>query len=258
MIIELDRDNPMPLYYQLAKAIESQILSAQIRPGDQLPAEEVLASDERVTRTTVRRAYETLKDKGLVFRVHGKGTFVANPRISKDLARLTSFYEDMAYRDLVPSSRLLFFREVAASPELQKQLQLKADATVFEIVRLRLGNGEPIAYQVTNISKCFCPGLTAEHVKEGSLYDVLEKRFHVRIIRGHQKLLARRARLQEARLLEIPRGACVLTSIRTAYSELDTPFEYTETTYRADRFQYEITLYRSEPREFGVPEKGDC
>jgi GntR family transcriptional repressor for pyruvate dehydrogenase complex len=66
------------LYEQIVQQVEESILSGQLKPGDQLPAERDLAQSFGVSRTAVREAVKTLTEKGLVEAFSGRGTFVTN------------------------------------------------------------------------------------------------------------------------------------------------------------------------------------
>ena len=66
------------LYEQIVKQIEESILKGALKPGDQLPAERDLAQQFGVSRTAVREAVKTLREKGLVESYSGRGTFITN------------------------------------------------------------------------------------------------------------------------------------------------------------------------------------
>src|ERR1700691_5147061 len=66
------------LYEQIVQQVEGSILKGQLKPGDQLPAERDLAQRFGVSRTAVREAVKTLREKGLVEAFSGRGTFVTN------------------------------------------------------------------------------------------------------------------------------------------------------------------------------------
>jgi GntR family transcriptional regulator, transcriptional repressor for pyruvate dehydrogenase complex len=85
--IEVDSANAKPVYRavrtsrlfeQIVKQVEESILKGQLKPGDQLPAERDLAQRFGVSRTAVREAVKTLREKGLVEAYSGRGTFVTN------------------------------------------------------------------------------------------------------------------------------------------------------------------------------------
>src|SRR5208337_2729833 len=66
------------LYEQIVQQVEDSILRGQLKPGTQLPAERDLALSFGVSRTAVREAVKTLREKGLVESYSGRGTFVTN------------------------------------------------------------------------------------------------------------------------------------------------------------------------------------
>ncbi|MGA9475321.1 MAG: FadR/GntR family transcriptional regulator [Terriglobales bacterium] len=66
------------LYELIVQQVEDSILQGQLKPGDQLPAERDLAQRFGVSRTAVREAVKTLREKGLVEAYSGRGTFVTN------------------------------------------------------------------------------------------------------------------------------------------------------------------------------------
>src|SRR6202451_2575688 len=66
------------LYEQIVQQVEDSILKGQLKTGDQLPAERDLAQRFVFSRTAVREAVKTLREKGLVEAYSGRGTFVTN------------------------------------------------------------------------------------------------------------------------------------------------------------------------------------
>lgn len=87
--VDLDAPNPSPkpiykairpsrLYEQIVEQVEESILKGRLKPGERLPAERDLAQDFGVSRTAVREAIKTLREKGLVEAYSGRGTFVTS------------------------------------------------------------------------------------------------------------------------------------------------------------------------------------
>lgn len=74
--LPLDRNSPVPLYYQLALALDGAIRNGALVPGTRLDNEIELASRLRIARVTVRSALQHLVDAGLVVRTRRVGTYV--------------------------------------------------------------------------------------------------------------------------------------------------------------------------------------
>jgi len=152
-------------------------LIAASRVGERLPSERELSLRWGVARMTIRHATDTLVSEGLVERRHGSGTYIAPQPLVRFLG-LTSFTQDMRERGLVPSSRLLAFREFAAGEAAARQLDLDVGDPVIAFTRLRLGNGEAMALETVWIPARSVPGLGPTDLG-GSLYELLARRYRI-------------------------------------------------------------------------------
>src|SRR6266496_3754140 len=118
---------PANLSYQRPKGEQLQeILEgfiATLEPGTRLPSERLLAERYEVARATVTQAIDELAGKGLVYRVHGSGTFVAEPKFRQPQT-LTSFTEDMRARGMTPGSIVLAQEVAPASAVIARHLQV--------------------------------------------------------------------------------------------------------------------------------------
>ena len=106
LTVELDRSSPVPLYYQLAQAIEAAIRDGELAPGDRFENELALAKRLTLSRPTTRRAIQELVDKGLLVRKRGVGTQVVQNPVHRRV-ELTSLFDDLARAGQEPSTRLL-------------------------------------------------------------------------------------------------------------------------------------------------------
>jgi DNA-binding GntR family transcriptional regulator len=93
--VELDRSSPVPLYYQLAQAIEAAIRDGHLAPGDRFENELDLAKRLTLSRPTTRRAIQEVVDKGLLVRKRGVGTQVVQNPVHRRV-ELTSLFDDLA------------------------------------------------------------------------------------------------------------------------------------------------------------------
>ena len=82
----LDRSSAVPYYVQLKKALQSKIQNGVYAPGELIPTEIELCRQYGISRHTVRQALSELVKEGVVYRVPGKGTFVARRRPRANIA----------------------------------------------------------------------------------------------------------------------------------------------------------------------------
>lgn len=237
--IIVNRDNPLPLYVQVAEYWREQILSGRIQPGAQLPTEGDLTNMHGVSRITIKQAMASLARQGLVQTRQGKGTFVIPAKVQWDLGKLSSFSEDMQARHLRPGSRLLRRELVTECPLLQG----KGDWFIC-IERLRLADDEPMAIETVWVPHDLCPELLEQNLEGVSIYRLFEERFGLKLARADQYLEASAADLKEAELLGIKENSPVLRLERITYLASGRPCEATWSVYRGDRYRFKTALQR--------------
>jgi DNA-binding GntR family transcriptional regulator len=236
--VELDRSSPVPLYYQLAQAIEAAIRDGDLAPGDRFENELALAKRLTLSRPTTRRAIQELVDKGLLVRKRGVGTQVVQSPVHRRV-ELTSLFDDLTRAGQTPTTELLEYQRMVVDEEVATELNLPADAEVVMIQRLRCANGEPLAVMTNYLPADLAPD--AEELEASGLYQALRTRgVHIRLAR--QRIGARPASRSEARLLNEKAGAPLLTMSRTAFDDSGKAVEYGSHCYRASRYYFETTL----------------
>jgi DNA-binding GntR family transcriptional regulator len=235
---DIDRSSPTPLYFQLAQAIESAIAGGSLPAGSKLDNELLLAQRYGLSRPTVRRAVQELVDKGLLVRKRGVGTQVIQPHVRRSV-ELTSLYDDLARGGEAPSTEVLSLERVPAPADVAEELDLAVGDEVVALRRLRRTRGEPLALMTNYLPGRFEP--TLAELTERGLYQYLRGQgVHLRV--AHQRIGARLARAEEARLLEEAPRSALLTMERTAFDDKGAPVEYGRHVYRASRYDFETTL----------------
>jgi DNA-binding GntR family transcriptional regulator len=235
---DIDRSSPTPLYFQLAKAIEDAINDGTLAAGSRLENEVLLAENHRVSRPTVRRAVQELVDKGLLVRKRGVGTQVI-PRHVRRSVELTSLYDDLALRGEVPSTEVISLERLPAPADIAEELDLAVGEEVVALRRLRRSRGEPLALLTNYLPGRYAP--TLDDLAERGLYQYLRTQ-GVQLRVAHQRIGARLAHADEARLLDEPPRSALLTMERTAFDDQGAAVEHGRHVYRASRYDFETTL----------------
>lgn len=237
--VRVDRNSPVPLYFQVAQQIEASIRDGTLAPGTRLETEVSLADRCGLSRPTVRQAIQHLVDKGLLVRRRGVGTQVVQAQVKRTI-KLTSLYDDLVASGRLPGTRVLELTVVPATAEVAGRLGVAPGADVVRARRLRLTDGEPLAL-LTNHLPTGVVDLTAGHLERHGLYETL-RAAGVNLRIANQTIGARGATPAEAALLGERRGAPLLTMTRTAFDDQGRAIEYGSHVYRADRYAFTLTL----------------
>ena len=252
IVSEIDPTNPAPKYLQLRDILLDWIEgdrsdNAPPAPtvGCPLPSERDLGAHYGMSRMTVRQTIDALVSEGRVYRVPGKGTFVARPKIEMPL-RLTSFSADMRNRGYVPGAEDLVRSTTPARTNLAHMLGIEPGSPVHSIERLRTADGEPMAVERSHVPATLAPGLEEHCLVGRSLYQLLEQEYGLVLDAGEQVIEAGLGNANDSGLLGLAPNSPVLLLRRRSFSG-STCVELAASTYRADRYQLYSRLDRHLP-----------
>lgn len=230
-------DGPTPAHVQLRDMLKDLVVSS-LHPEDVFPSEAELMATYHVSRKTVQKAIDSLVVDGLLQRVQGRGIIVARSRVESRL-HLASFSEDMRRRGLIPSSRVLEINAEQPPTDIGRSLGLSGHSQAWQVDRVRLANGSPIALEHAWYPKNIFPTLDADDLT-GSLYDLMRD-YGYKINTAVQTLWGEVADATTAGLLACPLYTPLLVFRRIAYAD-GVPVENVVSRYRADRYQLHMAL----------------
>jgi GntR family transcriptional regulator len=228
----------LPLYHQIAHSLAERIRAGELRVGDLLPSERELARDLAVSRLTVRQALSTLRQQGLIDPQHGKGYYVRQPRIDQPVDILIGFSANMLAKGIQPGARILDLHTILADRTLAPALEVSVGDPLFAIHRLRLANQMPVALEYSYFPARLFPNLTSFDLETRSIYAILREEYGVKLAKARQSLEPVVAQTQQAKLLEIGRGAPLMLVVRTSRDDGGQIVEYARDFYRGDCFRF--------------------
>ena len=235
---------PLTLYSRIREELRERIDSGAWQPHDRLPSESELMKRYAVSRITVRQALGDLEKERLIFKVPGKGSFVAPPRPFQELGRLQGFAEAMGALGHDTYNRVLSVRELPASREVAERLRLPAGEPVVEIRRVRCLERQPVSLDLTWLPRRLGLRVAREDLSTRDIFGILESDCATPL--GHADLVidAVLAGAEQAALLGIAPGAPVLHIERLTHGRDGAPLDYEHLHCRADTFQYRLRLQR--------------
>jgi len=249
-------------YLQVIDLIDGIIAERGLGPGDLLPTQKALAEMAGVSLITVRRALDELERSGRVSGHQGVGTFVARPRIVSEPTRsgglLATLEEQGGTREV--TTQVLEVRSARPRPTVAHTLGLAPGKPVWQIVRLRLIDGQPLVVEQALIPQALAPDLGRRRKElSGSLYDLLAESHGLVDDHEEQYLEVREAGGRERRLLALGARARIVRLRGVSFTADDVPFDCFEQVYPADEFVFYISgqtarrLFRpADLRDWGV------
>ena len=97
----------VPRYLQIINYYQGMIDAGKLSEGQQMPTEEAIGALFSVSRITVRQALDGLAQAGYIYKVQGKGSFVASKKAGMQLNHLIGFSDEMRSLGLEPSTILV-------------------------------------------------------------------------------------------------------------------------------------------------------
>lgn len=216
--------------------ILEEITDGSLRPGERLGAERDIARRYGVSRSTLRAALNALESYGSIRRVPGRsgGTFVAERKVERDLTSLAGLPAYMRRQGFSAGARVLATATIEADDDAARALAVPAKSLVFEVIRVRLADGEPISLERALFPAERFVGLL-DHPLAGSLYELLEATYGLSPGEAEERIEVVGATASEARVLGIRRSAPLVSIVRTAVDAEGRPFEHSHDLFRADR-----------------------
>ena len=257
---KIDRESPVPAYYQIALDLQNRIAKQEWRAGENIPSETALAKQYGVSRVTMRQALAELAKDGLLERRQGSGTFVSQEPIP--LVHDQSLPHIMAgrlhSRGLVTSSRVVAAHTFPdPTPQVQEHLRISAETPVAYLKRILLIGNQPAALNRSWFDQSLCPGITEQDLIDGSLSRTLRERYGLVPAYADNWLEAVRGTRETLDLLELDGGLDTPMILLQSVSYLadGIPLEYSITEWLGDRIRFNFRspfAHESTDRRYGM------
>lgn len=236
-----------PLYQQVRDYLKKRIEAGELLPHAQIPSERELCELFQLSRTTVRQALGEAEREGLIYRIHGKGTFVSSSQINQPLSEIHSFKETVTSHGLRPQMQVLSTKILAADFQLAALLKIDVDSEIVNIELLGYANDEPLVWYSTFLAGEMGREVAEEaRIRTGnglafSTYELYMERCGIRPDVTNQTIEVRLADEVTASRLQIEPGAAHFLVTSIVYDEDGRPIEFKKTRYRGDRYKVNIS-----------------
>lgn len=235
----------IPRHTQISNRLRDQIESGEYEIDEKIPSENELAKTFDVSRVTVRKALQTLENEQLIYRCQGLGSFVKDHRSHHNFMQLTDFMEDMERAGLEASSQVLGLKPVQAGEHEATVLKVEPGATLIRLDRLRLGDGQPVAFDITWLPVFYGQLIENCDLSHNTIYGILEEKYDIPVERGCYRIEAENADDYLAEHLGVESGKALLLIDRLSFTLGDKPIYYQKRYHRTDRIVYELMAERN-------------
>lgn len=221
----------MDSYKMIRQQIIDDIERGIYEPGDTIPKQMEFAEKYSVSRGTIRKALDELIQRGVLVTTKGRGTIVANYKMSRQQAyRPLSFSASKRVKEKKLRSKLIELKELNAEPWLAKQLSISVGAPVIFIKRVRIVEDNPENYQFSYISKAKFGSLEPDilDLENSSLFEYISQETGLYAMMKDEEIRAVHCPEDVAKELHMQTSDPILLVMRTVYSQDNLPLEYCE------------------------------
>lgn len=216
------------VYHHIMVDLKNRIQANEFK-DQRLPDERSLSEEYGVSRSSIKRALNVLANQGIIFKKRGAGSFI-NPLYRKNRSIFQYSGSNLGVTDSfksdgkTPKIKLLSFKVIPASEELQSDLFLSPNDFVYEIKRLRLFDNQPFMIEIGYIPIKLAPELTAEIV-EGSIFNYMEDQANKIVTKSFMSIAADASDKEDQSLLDLAANEPVGTMEGIFFLDDGTPFE---------------------------------
>ncbi|HCL90016.1 MAG TPA: hypothetical protein DHW70_01635 [Candidatus Atribacteria bacterium] len=239
-------NNPL-LHVQIERAIQNKVNNREWSYDEKIPSERELSKIYKVSRITIRSALDDLVRKNILYRIQGKGTFVAIPKVEHKISKLSGFTEDVKKQGFEPSTKIIRKERILATKSISEKLNVNIGENIYYIERIRYGNQEPWIFEKNYFPEKYCQNLISIDLNNKSIYTILENKYNIQLEYGKEIIQAILINPLESEYLKIPVGSAGLLMERISYDINNNIVEWSQSICNANRCKFYFELRRSRP-----------
>ncbi|KQY94835.1 transcriptional regulator [Paenibacillus sp. Root52] len=225
-------------FIRIYEDIAADIRTGEIEAGTLLPSELDLSEQYQTSRETIRKALKMLYEEGYIQKIQGKGSIVLDIRkIDFPISGLVSFKELAQKMGHRAKTYVNVFEDREVDQNLFKQIGFALNENVWEIVRVRNVDGEHVILDKDYISQKLVPGLSKE-ICNNSIYEYIEGELGLAISFAKKEILVEEPTEEDRKWLDLDGFHNVVVVRSQVYLEDASPFQYTESRHRPDKFKF--------------------
>jgi GntR family transcriptional regulator len=191
-----------------------------------------------VSRSTLRNAVDTLVEWGLLYRVHGSGVYVAEPKLVRNLVGVTSLSDEIRQKGIHMSTKIVHASVIEATKQISRKLKIPLGRKVYECVRVRTIDFTAGILETNYIDCQSFPDFDQYYTERSSMDYLFHNVYHKKQTSGEEHINVTYVSEEEATLLNIKQGDPVFFTSGVVMDEMEKPMYYYKALFRADQFKF--------------------
>ncbi len=232
----------MPLYVEIQYYLTEKIRDGEYREGDLLPTEQELQEMFGVSRITVTTALREMVKDGIIYRVQGKGTFVAKTKKELDIYKMvgTSIAENAYELHATGSHKLVEAKVELPGEKVSSILRLKENEKAVRIERIKYVDQQPFSVERTWLPEKLYPGILDKDLETVYIIQLMKEDYKIHLARNVMYAEPMLSDEKISRHLDVKKGSPILLWAVENYDGSGTSVGYTEAYIRGDRARFVI------------------
>lgn len=243
MEYNINKESPIPYYYQIQLALKKAIESGEWRSNEFIPSERELSGMFNVSRITTKKAIFNLRVEGYLKIIKGKGAVISRPKLEEHFFyNVTSSFQKLKQEGYKVENKIFKFEIINPEKDILENLNLNNGDQVYSFERLRLVNDEPYHFTIGYLPAKLFNNLSSKDLIENSIYDLLINKYHQRIS-GIDKLFeVTKTSFEDSKLFNISVDFPILFFINKTFNTNNLPIEYSYNKIRGDLSKFRVVI----------------
>ena len=233
-------------YLSIKKILLDYIKSQNLKVGDKLPSESIIASEFNISRLTLREGLRVFREEGLIYTVQGIGTFIAgefdkiNDTLDLNLS-VTKMISAGGYR---PGVKLFERKLVRVDKDVSRHLNIPESSDVLVCKRVRTADDKPVIYSIDYFSPAIASLFLSVIDENVSIYNYIEENYDIKIGNSLAEIIPVICDLELAKKLNYQEGKPIFKIKQVIFDQKKTRLIYGIEYFRPDYFKLSINRRR--------------
>lgn len=243
MDYNINKNSPIPYYYQIQLQLIDAIEKGQWKPNEFIPSERELSNKFEVSRITTKRAINNLRAEGYLKIIKGKGSIISQPKIEEHFFYnpITTFRE-FKKKGYKVENKICKFEIILPEDIIRENLNLLPEDQIYYIERLRFLNDEPYHYTKSYLPTKLYNDLKPDDLIDNAIFDLLTEKYNQKIIKLEKIFESSKTSFEDAKLFSTSVNFPILFFTNKTFNELNNPIEFSYNKIRGDLSKFKIII----------------